>query len=110
MTGHARDLFKACLSYATPAHGCCHKQNHEKLGEPGKHNEMSVNEQILVVQSDEKIFSGTRMKLAVDLFQPLLIHVSVNLGRRDVGVPEHFLNHPKISAIVQQMGREAVPE
>ena len=50
------------------------------------------------------------MKLAVDLLQPLLINVSVNLGRRDVGVPQHFLDYPKISAIIQQMGSEAVPQ
>lgn len=35
----------------------------------------------------KKITLSAWMKLAMDLFQPLLIHMRVNLGRRDVGVP-----------------------
>jgi hypothetical protein len=49
------------------------------------------------------------MKFPVNRFQPLLIHVGINLRRRNVGVPEHFLNDPQIGAVAQQMRRETVP-
>ena len=50
------------------------------------------------------------MKLAMHGFQSLLIDVGVDLGRRNVGVAEHFLNDAKIGAVPQQMCREAVPQ
>ena len=43
-------------------------------------------------------------------FQALLIDVGINLGRRNVGVAEHFLNDAQVGAVAQQMRREAVPE
>jgi hypothetical protein len=49
------------------------------------------------------------MKLPVHGLQPLLVHVRVNLRRRNVRVPEHFLDDPEIGAVAQQMRRETVP-
>ena len=43
-------------------------------------------------------------------FKPLLVDVRVHLRRRNIGVPEHFLNDPQIGAIAKQVGREAMPE
>ena len=37
-----------------------------------------------------------RMKGFVDVFHALLIDVSVDLRRRDVGMTQQFLNHPQI--------------
>lgn len=33
-----------------------------------------------------------RVEFLVDCFQPFLIHVGINLGRGDIGMPQHFLN------------------
>ncbi len=49
------------------------------------------------------------MKFAVHRFQSLLIYMRVNLRRRNVSVPEHFLNDAQIGTITEQMRREAVP-
>src|SRR5438874_1146596 len=54
--------------------------------------------------------SRSRMKLPVDCLQALLVHVRVNLRRRNIGVPEHFLDDPEIRAVAEEMGREAVPQ
>ena len=43
-------------------------------------------------------------------FQSLLIDMGVNLRRRNVGMPEHFLNNAQIGAVAQQMSGETVPE
>jgi hypothetical protein len=43
--------------------------------------------------------SASRMKLPVDRLESLLIHVRVNLRRRNVSVPEHFLDDPQIGAV-----------
>ena len=50
------------------------------------------------------------MKLPVHRFQSLLIHVRINLRGGNVGVPEHLLNDPQISAVAQKMRRETVPQ
>ena len=50
------------------------------------------------------------MKLPVHSFKSLLIHVRIDLGRRNIGVAQHFLNNAQIGAIAEQVGREAVPE
>jgi hypothetical protein len=39
------------------------------------------------------------MKLSMHGFQPLLVDVRINLGRRNVRVPEHFLDDPQIGAV-----------
>ena len=50
------------------------------------------------------------MKLPVHSLQALLIDMGVNLGRRNIGVAEHFLNDPEIGAVAQEMSRETVPQ
>ena len=44
------------------------------------------------------------------LAQPGAGHVRVNLRRVDAGVPEEFLNHPQVGAMLQQVSGEAVSE
>ena len=39
------------------------------------------------------------MKLVVHRFQPLLIDMRINLGRRNIGVPKHFLDDAQIGAV-----------
>src|SRR5437764_14213268 len=51
-----------------------------------------------------------RVKLPMHSFKPLLIDVRVHLRRRNIGVVEHFLNDPQISAIAKQGGPDAMPE
>ena len=43
-------------------------------------------------------------------FEPLLIHVCIDLRRRNVRVAEHFLDDPQVGAVAEQMRRETVPE
>lgn len=44
-----------------------------------------------------------RMKFLMNGQEPLLIHMSVNLRRADVRMPQHLLNDPQIGAVFQQM-------
>jgi hypothetical protein len=41
------------------------------------------------------------MKLLMDRFQPILIDMGVDLGSRNVRMPEQLLNDPEISTIAQ---------
>ena len=50
------------------------------------------------------------MKLAMHSLEPLLIDMSINLGRRYVRVPQHLLDDSKIRAVAEQMRCEAVPQ
>ena len=50
------------------------------------------------------------MKLLMDRFQPILIDMSVNLGRRNVRMSEQLLNSAQIPAARQQMGGKTVAE
>ena len=50
------------------------------------------------------------MKLAVHLAQPLMVQMSVNLGRGDVGMPQHFLDDAQIRPPGQQVRGEAVAQ
>ena len=50
------------------------------------------------------------MELPMDGLQPLLIDVRVNLCRRNIGVPEHFLDDPQIGAVTQEMRRKTVAQ
>ena len=49
------------------------------------------------------------MKLLMDRFQSVLIDVCINLGGRDVRVPQQLLNDPEIRAVTQQVSRKRVP-
>jgi len=46
----------------------------------------------------------------MDLFQPRLIDVGVDLGRCNARVSEHFLNLPKIGATRQKMSGKTVSQ
>jgi hypothetical protein len=50
------------------------------------------------------------MKLAVELFEILLIYMGVDLGGADVHVPEHRLDEPEIGPPLQQMGGKGVAQ
>ena len=50
------------------------------------------------------------MKIAHQFFQPLFQHVSVNLGRRNVGVTEQGLDHAQVRAVVQKVTGKSVSE
>ena len=50
------------------------------------------------------------MKFRVDLAETAELDPCVDLGRRDRGMSEHFLDDAKVRASRQQMSREAVPE
>ena len=53
---------------------------------------------------------GQRMMLMHQLFQPLLEHVRVDLGRRDVGMAEQLLHGAQVGAAVEQMTGEGVAQ
>ena len=50
------------------------------------------------------------MKLLVNRFQATLIHMRVNLRRRNIRVPQQLLNDSQIGAVRQKMRRERVPQ
>ena len=50
------------------------------------------------------------MELFVNTSQPVIIHMSVDLGGFDVGVAEHFLQGPQVRTAGEQMGRKTVPK
>src|SRR5437660_12115498 len=51
-----------------------------------------------------------RVKLPMHRLEPLLIDMRVDLRRRNIGVPEHFLNNPQIGTVAEEMRRKTVPE
>ena len=54
--------------------------------------------------------SCPRMKRRVDLLEPRVVDVRVDLRRGDAGVAEHFLHLPQVGAAGQQMRGEAVAQ
>ena len=50
------------------------------------------------------------MMFRVQLLQSLAGDVRVDLGRRDVGVPEQELHYAQIGAVVQEVGRECMAQ
>ena len=52
---------------------------------------------------ERRLPSRARMKLAVDLLQPSLIDMGVNLGRREACVTEHLLDRPQIGSMAEQV-------
>src|SRR5665213_2982104 len=63
-----------------------------------------------VIKAESKPVSGARMRDAVDFEQPLGVDAGVNLGGRQRGVAEQFLDRAQIAAAGQKMGREGVPQ
>ena len=54
--------------------------------------------------------SRPRVELSVHGFQPLLVYVCVDLGRRNIGVAQHFLDDSQIRAVAEQVGGETMAE
>ena len=50
------------------------------------------------------------MEAVVEASQPLLVDVGVDLGGRDVGMAEHRLDRAEVGPVLEQVGREAVPQ
>jgi len=50
------------------------------------------------------------MKPAVNLAEPAQLDACIDLGRRDRGVAEHFLDDAQVGAPREKVGGEAVPE
>jgi hypothetical protein len=50
------------------------------------------------------------MRLEVQLSTAPIGYVGIELGRREVGVPEHLLNRPQVCAALEEMRREGVAQ
>src|SRR4051812_47597458 len=50
------------------------------------------------------------MRLEVQLAPPPIGYVRVELGRREVGVPEHLLHGPEVGAAFEEMRRKGVTQ
>ena len=50
------------------------------------------------------------MPLFDGVLQPPATDVRVDLGRREIGVPEHGLNRAEIGTALEQIGRERMPQ
>ena len=51
-----------------------------------------------------------RMKFFMRLAEAFDADVGVDLGGADVGMAEHFLDGPEVSAMIEEVGGEGVPE
>ena len=40
----------------------------------------------------------------------LLVHVGVNLGSRDIGMPQKFLNDPQVCSVLKKVSCEGVAQ
>ena len=49
------------------------------------------------------------MMLLNKRFKTFGLDVGINLGGGDVGMPQHFLNTAQISAVIEKMGGEGMP-
>ena len=67
---------------------------------------------ILSEAKDDKtrLTSRPRVRLLVDLLQPLDARVSVDLGGGYRGMPQQLLDRPEVGSSVQQVGRKGVPQ
>jgi hypothetical protein len=50
------------------------------------------------------------MKLSVRGLQPLLVHMCVDLRRRNISVTKHFLDDSQVCAIAKQVRRKTMAE
>ena len=51
-----------------------------------------------------------RVRLEVQLAPPAIGYVRVELGRREIGVPEHLLHGAEVGAALEQVRRERVAQ
>ena len=56
----------------------------------------SPKEVALTIKGEASNSLRPGMELAVELFEILLIHMGVDLGRADVGVAKHCLDEPEV--------------
>ncbi len=54
--------------------------------------------------------AGKGVVSAHDCFQALIQNMGVDLGRRDIGMAEHFLYRAEIRAMCQQVAREGMAQ
>ena len=54
--------------------------------------------------------STSRMETAMDIPQPFLVDVRVDLRRRDVGVAEQLLDDAQVRAVAEQMCGEGMAQ
>ena len=54
--------------------------------------------------------SAPRMVLRMQLLEALARDVRVDLGRRDIGVPEQHLHHAQVGAVIEQVGGERMAQ
>ena len=54
--------------------------------------------------------SAARMMLPVQLLHALARDVRVDLRGREVAVPEQHLHHAQVGSVVEQVGRESMPQ
>jgi hypothetical protein len=55
------------------------------------------------------LFLSPRVVLQVHSLQARLIHVRIDLGGGNIGMPEHFLDNAQVGSIAQQMRGERMP-
>ncbi len=54
--------------------------------------------------------SGPGVELVVNLTEPVAADVGIDLGRRDLAVPEHELDGPEVRAALEEVGGEGMPQ
>src|SRR6266852_5192614 len=54
--------------------------------------------------------SAARVRGAVDFQEPLRVDAGIDLGGRERGVAEQFLDRAQVAAAAQKMGREGMPQ
>src|SRR5581483_6277085 len=57
-----------------------------------------------------RLAGGQGMVVEDELLEPLLEHVRVDLGRRDIGMAQQLLHGAQVRAAVEQVARECMPQ
>src|SRR3989339_169370 len=70
----------------------------------------TVVDRIFIPCSISALLSPVGMSQFVHLSQVLHVYMGVDLGCRDAGMTQHFLNHPDVGARGYQLGGETMPE
>jgi hypothetical protein len=50
------------------------------------------------------------MKPAMEIPQPVLLHMGVDLGSGNIRVTEHLLDDPQVSSVIEQVGGKRMPQ
>src|ERR1051325_8719905 len=86
--------------------GCNHGDDNEQLKSFHCHKLRVVPYRCESVGRRKVEASPTWMELSVRRLQALLIHVRVNLCRRNVRMPEHFLNDPQVCSVAKEVDQQ----